>query len=185
MTAVALPAGRIPLSNAIERVSLRELFERARTKLRELGLEPDEPTILHMSPGFTDQAENKVLDHVFGDPAYTITAPTYLCLCTAVPTETSTLASGFTEAAYTGYARLAVAVGDMGPAAAGAKSNSGVLTFAACTGSTSTIIGWGLATVASGTGGDLILYGSCTSTVISTTQTPATVAIAGLSATLD
>ena len=185
MTAAALPAGRIPLSNAIERVSLRELFERTKAKLREFGLEPTQPTILHMSPGFTDQAENKVLDHVFGDPAYTITAPTYLALCTAVPTETSTLASGFTEATYTGYARKAVAASDMGAGAAGAKSNGTAITFDPCTGSTSTIIGWGLATVASGTGGDLVLYGSCTSTVISTTQTPATVAIGGLSATLD
>ena len=182
MTAVALPGGRIPLASPIERVTLRELWERARNKLRELGLEPQEPTILRMSPGFSDGVEAKILDHVFNDPAYAAPTP-YLALCTAVPTETNT-AANITEATYTGYARLAVAAGDMGAAAAGAKSNSSALTFAPCTGLTSTIIGWGVCSSPSGAG-DLILYGSCTSTVISTTQTPATVAIAGLSATLD
>ena len=182
MTAIALPAGRIPLTKPHERLTLRETWERVQRKLREFGLEAQEPTILHMAPGFSDGVETKILDHVFNDPSYTAPTP-YLALCTAVPTETNS-AGTITEAAYTGYARLAVAAGDMGAAAAGAKSNSAALTFAACTGSTSTIIGWGICSSSSGAG-DLILYGSCTSTVISTTQTPATVAIAGLSATLD
>lgn len=131
---------------------------------------------------FSDYLENAVLDHIFGDGTLTITAPTYLALCTVVPTDAST-GSTITEAAYTGYARKAVAAADVSAAAAGSKTNSNAITFAACTGSSSTIIGWALCDAS--TAGNVLCWGTATSTVISTTQTPATIAIGGLVVTLD
>lgn len=130
---------------------------------------------------FSDYLENKVLDHIFNDGAYTAPSP-YLALCTTVPTDAST-GSNIVEANYTGYARLAIAASDMSAAASGSKTNSAALTFAACTSGSSTIIGWAICDAA--TVGNVLCWGTATSTVISTTQTPATIAIGGLVVTLD
>jgi hypothetical protein len=133
--------------------------------------------------GFSDYLELKVLDHIFNDPPYTAPTP-YLALCTVVPDDTKTGAT-IVEATYTGYVRLAIAAADMNPAAAGQKQNVNVLTGAACTALTSTIIGWAICD-ASGTGaGNVLCWGTCTSTVISTTQTPPTIAALGLTISLD
>lgn len=131
---------------------------------------------------FSDYMENKVLDHVLGKTSYTLVTPIYLALCTAVPDDTKT-GSTITEASYTGYARKSVAAADLNAAASGSSSNANAITFAACTSGTSTIIGWALCDASSA--GNVICWGTCTSTVISTTQTPATVAIGGLVVTLD
>lgn len=132
---------------------------------------------------FSDYWENAVLDGTFGDPTTpTITAPVYLALCTTVPTDAST-GSTIVEAAYTGYARKSVAAADMSAAASGSKTNGNAITFAACTGSSSTVIGWAICDAA--TVGNVLVWGTCTSTVISTTQTPATIAVGGLVVTLD
>lgn len=131
---------------------------------------------------FSDAVENKILDHVFGDGVYTVSSPVYLALCTTVPTDTST-GSTIVEATYTGYARLAIAATDMSAAATGSKTNSNALTFAACTAGSSTIVGF--AVCSASTAGDVIMWGTVTSVTVSTTQTPATVAIGGLVATLD
>lgn len=131
---------------------------------------------------FSDYWENAVLDATFGDPDVTITAPTYLALCTSVPDDTKT-GSNIVEASYTGYARKSIAAADMSAASGGSKTNSNAITFAACTSGTSTIIGWALCDAA--TVGNVLCWGTCTSTVISTTQTPATVAIGALVVTLD
>lgn len=131
---------------------------------------------------FSNYLENAVLDHIFGDGTLTVTAPTYLALCTTVPDDAST-GSTIVEANYTGYARKAVAASDMSAAASGSKTNSAAITFDACTAGSSTIIGWALCDAS--TAGNVLCWGTCTSTVISTTQTPATVAIGALVVTLD
>jgi len=131
---------------------------------------------------FSDYLEAAVLDHIFGDGTLTITAPTYLALCTSVPDDTKT-GSTIVEANYTGYARKSIAAADMSAAAAGSKTNSAPITFAACTAGSSTIIGWALCDAA--TLGNVLCWGTCTSTVISTTQTPATIAASGLVVSLD
>lgn len=132
---------------------------------------------------FSDYWELAVLDGTFGDPTTpTITAPTYLALCTSVPDDTKT-GTTIVEASYTGYARKSIAASDMSAAASGSKTNSSAITFAACTASSSTIIGWALCDAA--TVGNVLCWGTATSTVISTTQTPATVAVGGLVVTLD
>jgi hypothetical protein len=133
-------------------------------------------------PGFSDYWENAVLDGTFGDPSVPAIANAYLALTTVVPDDTKTGAA-LTEAGYTGYARAQVPAASMSPAASGSKTNSVAVTFAACTGGTATVIGWALCDALSG--GNVLAWGTCTSTVISTTQTPATIAVGGLVVTLD
>lgn len=132
---------------------------------------------------FSDYAENKILDHAFGDGSWT--SPTvYLALCTVVPTDAST-GSTITEATYTGYARLIINASDMSAASSGSKTNSSALTFAACTASSSTIVGFAVCDSATTGAGNVIMWGTVTSKVIDTSNTPATVAASALVATLD
>ena len=130
-----------------------------------------------MSGSLSQYAETAVLGHVVGKTSFTMPT-TWLALCTVTPTAASTGAT-ITEAAYTGYARLATA-GDWGTPTAGAPStifNSSAMTFAACTASTSTIIGAALLDSSTIGAGNMIAWGSVASTVVSATQTPATFAI--------
>lgn len=133
---------------------------------------------------FSVDASKKVLDHIFNDGTYAAPTP-YLALCTTVPDDTKT-GSTIVEANYTGYARLAIAAGDMSAATGtttASKTNSAALTFAACTAGSSTVIGFAICDAA--TVGNVIGWGTATSTVISTTQTPPTIAIGGLVVTHD
>lgn len=131
---------------------------------------------------FSDYAENAILDHALSDGAWTEPAACYLALCTVVPTDAST-GSTITEANYTGYARKEIATTDLSAAASGSKTNSGAITFAACTAGTSTVIGFAICDAA--TVGNIIMWGTVTSKVIDTSNTPATVAASALVCTLD
>lgn len=133
---------------------------------------------------FSDYAENKVLDHVLGKTSFTMPTTVALALCTVVPTDASTGAT-ITEANYTGYARKVIAAADLNAASSGSSSNANAITFAACTGGSSTIIGWAIVDNSTTGAGNVLVWGTCTSTVISTTQTPATIAVGGLVVTLD
>lgn len=131
----------------------------------------------------SDYLENKILDHNLGDGAYT--SPTaYVALTTATPTDASTGAS-ITEANYTGYARLIINASDMSAAASGSKTNSAALTFAACTAGSSTIIGFDIADNATTAAGNSLYWGTVTSKVIDTSNTPPTIAIGALVITED
>ena len=114
--------------------------------------------------GITTYLENKLLDHARGVTSYTMPATVYVALYTVAPTA----AGGGTEAAYTGYSRVAAA-GLMGAASAGSGANSGAITFPACTGGTSTIVEAAL--VDASTAGNILLFGSC-SLAVSTGITP-------------
>ena len=166
--------GRIPLLKP-GTYTAREILEVVEGKLRELGLTA--------MAGLSNAVENKVLDDLTGKTTYTITSPTYLALLTTAAGEGDT-AGSLVEANYTGYARKAIAAADMSAASAGATANTVAQTFATCTAGSSIIIGWGLCSSASGAG-DLIFFGTCSSTTISTTQTPPTIAISALSLTAD
>lgn len=133
---------------------------------------------------FSDYLENKVLDHVLGKTSFTMPSTVALALLTVTPTDASTGAT-VTEAGYTGYARKAVAASDLNAAASGSSSNLNAITFNACTASSSTVIAWALLDSSSTGAGNILVWGTATSTVISTTQTPATVAAGGLVVTLD
>ena len=133
--------------------------------------------------GFSDAVENKVLDWMYRGVAMTPASPRFLALTTSAVNETNT-AGTLTEASYTGYARLSLADAVFGAAASGEVHNTATQTFAACTALTSTVIGWAMCSSSSGAG-DVYHFGTCTSTVISTTQTPATVNASALSLSLD
>lgn len=133
---------------------------------------------------FSDYTENKVLDHIFNDGTFTVPSTVAIGLWTSALTDASTGATAG-EAAYTTYARVTTAAADFSAAAAGSKTNTAAFTFPACTAGTSTITFWGTFDSASTGAGNLLVWGTTTSTVISTTQTPPTIAIGGLVTTLD
>ena len=131
---------------------------------------------------FGNAVENKILDHIVANATYTAPAP-FLALWTSTLDDTSTAATAG-ELTYTTYARMSVSSTNMSAAAAGSVTNDVAITFPAVTSGGGTVTFWMLASSASGAG-DNICWGTATSTVISTTQTPPTVAIGGLVITLD
>lgn len=131
----------------------------------------------------SDYSELKVLDHMFNDGTFAAAA-VYLALCTTIPTDAS-LGTNIVEANYTTYARVAIAAADMSAAAAGSKTNTAAFTFAAVTAGDDTIVGFAI--VDSGTigAGNIHYWGTTTSKVVDTSNTPPTVAIGGLVVTED
>lgn len=110
--------------------------------------------------GFSNYAELKVLDHVFGGPDYARPANLYVALLTAVIDDSDTGTTiALKEPTYAGYARLQVANNATNfPAAAnGTKSNGVALTFAQCTDGASTISHFAICDMANG--GNVITYG--------------------------
>lgn len=147
------------------------------------------PKVAGGSGTFSGYTQTHVLDHVNGPARAAFTQPStvYLALCTATPDSTKT-GSTITEISYTGpYARIAV-TGAFSAAVAGAAgapattANTGTVTFANCTSGSATILGWAL--VDALTLGNMLHWGSTSSTAISTTQTPPTVAVGGLTQAL-
>jgi hypothetical protein len=108
----------------------------------------------------------------------------YLVLCTAAPTQASTL-STITEYGATGYSRQAIAFG----APSGTPrvaSNSGALSFGPFTAGTgATVSHWVVASAASGTSGDLIAYGDFTSSRTPGTGDTASVAAGDIDIQID
>jgi hypothetical protein len=135
---------------------------------------------------FSAYAEVAIINQAAGKTAWTMPATVALALCTVLPTVTSTGAT-LTEANYTGYGRQTIAAAGFNTASGSnpaSNSNASTITYAACTAGSSTIVGWALCDSATTTAGNVIMWGSCASTVISTTQTPATVAAGALTMSL-
>jgi hypothetical protein len=87
---------------------------------------------------FSDFLENELLDHVFGNAAYTAPTPLYVALLTDSNTGAQRDAGTVTEVStgsWTNYARLAVTnnATNFPAASGGAKSNGTDITFAAAT----------------------------------------------------
>jgi len=179
MSALAIPAGlelpRIP--------GIRDLLERVGDKLGGLGFRGELRGANVAEVGFSNASELIVLDSVFGDGVTNLYTTPHLALTTVAVAETDT-AGTLTEAAYTGYVRKALAAADLSPAAAGSKTNSAAQVFPGCTAGSAVVIGWALVSSAAGAG-DVILFGTCTSTTVSVTQTPPQVAAGVLIANLD
>jgi hypothetical protein len=136
---------------------------------------------------FSNYAEKKVLNHALGKGAWTMPTTIALALCTVVPTDTSTGAT-LTEANYTGYARKVIAAAALSEAVEGAPSeikNAEALTFPECTAGSSTVVGYAVLDSSTLGAGNIITWGTVTSTAITTTQTPATIPANGLVVTLD
>lgn len=126
--------------------------------------------------GFSTYLQQKVLDHVLGKTSYTM--PTaYVALFTANPTD----AGGGTEAAYTSYARVTTSGATWNAASGTTTTNASAVTFPACTGSSSTVTGFGIYDAS--TTGNLLAWGTC-SLSVSTGITPQ-FAAGALTVTLD
>ena len=104
---------------------------------------------------FSDDAEAKVLDHVFGLATYT-TPTLYLGVSTSDPTETG---GGLSEPVGSGYARIATDPADW-ERFMNVVDNANELTFAEATGSWGTITHFALYDAASA--GNLVIYGALT-----------------------
>lgn len=104
----------------------------------------------------SDFLENELLDHVFGNAAYTAPANVYVALYTAAPTD----AGGGTEVSGGSYARVTVAnnATNWPAAVGGAKSNGVAITFPQATASWGTVTHFGIFDAASG--GNLLRWGS-------------------------
>lgn len=131
--------------------------------------------------GWSDAYEVSILDQENQKTAIgAVVDPWYMALSILALTDadTGTTADNGTHIpTYTGYARKSVAGSDMPAATSGAGSaaNTSAITFAACTAGSSTILA--IANTSAATVGTLRKWGDVTSTVISTTQTPPTLAI--------
>lgn len=130
--------------------------------------------------GFSEAIAEKTLGHMWGKTSFTMPAEMYLALCTTVPTSASTGESiEATEATYTGYVRLKLDLTKfkLTKAATATIKNELELTFAACTAGEKTVIGWATTEKKRAEACNIVMWGTATSTVISTTQTPPTVAV--------
>lgn len=136
--------------------------------------------------GWSDAYEVIILDAENQKSTITAAAPWFMALSILAFTDsdTGTIADNGTHVpTYTGWGRKSVAASDMNSASAGSATNANAIQFAACTGGTSTILGFGNCDAA--TVGVLRKYGTCSSTVISTTQTPAQFAVAAYTTSAD
>lgn len=136
--------------------------------------------------GWTDVYENTILDAENQKTSITVAAPWYMALSILAFTDAdtgTTADDGSHKPSYTGYARASVAAADMSAAAAGSASNANAIVFAACTAGTSTIVAFGNCSAL--TVGVLRKYGTCASTTVSTTATPAQFAAGAYTTTAD
>jgi hypothetical protein len=113
--------------------------------------------------------------------------PWYMALVILALTDAdtgTTVSDGSHVPTYTGYARKSVAGTDMaaGSGTSGSVSNTSAIIFAACTAGSSTILGFG--NCVASTVGVLRKFGTCASTTVSTTQTPAQFAIGAYTTTV-
>lgn len=127
----------------------------------------------------SDYAENKILDHIVGKAAWTMPA-IYVALSTADPLDD---ASAMAEPSGSGYVRKATAGADWNPAASGAIDNANAITFAQATGSWGTVTHFALYDALSG--GNMIGYGSLTTSKSVTSGDTVSFAAGALDTTLD
>jgi hypothetical protein len=137
--------------------------------------------------GISQYGMSHLVDHINGKTSFTMPTTVAMALATAAPASTAT-GSTITEAAYTGYGRQTIAGAGFNAATAATPSvstNASTITFGNCTGGTSTLLGFALCDSATVAAGNMLWFGGLSSTVISTTQTPPTVASAALSLSIN
>jgi hypothetical protein len=134
-----------------------------------------------VASGKSQSLISKLLNAVFNGATYSSPATLYMALWTTTLTAASTGSSG-TEASYTGYARVAVTAntGNFATSTAGASiTNANAITWAANAGSLQTITYFAICDAS--TAGNILYFGSVTSTAINPGDT-AQIAAAALSA---
>lgn len=135
----------------------------------------------------SDYLEEKDLGHNMGKTSFTMPAAVAIALCTAVPEDSKTGATIVEATTYTGYARKAVVGSELtisGTSPTKIASNTEIK-FAACTAGSAVIVGFAICDSATTGAGNMLYWGTVTSTTISTTQTPATIASGALEITED
>lgn len=162
-------------------VELAEVEARRWAQIEDLLRAEGCPTAI--TSGISQYGMSHLIDHLNGKTSFTMPATVTMALATTAPTSTTTAVT-IVEAAYTGYARVTIAGSGFNAATAATPSiatNNGAITFGACTGGTSTLLGFMIADNATLATGNSLWYGTLASTVISTTQTPPTVATTAMS----
>ena len=122
----------------------------------------------------TDYLENKILDHVLRNTAYTSPTTVYVGLFTAAPSD----AGGGTEVSGNGYAREAVT---FSAASGGATANSGLITFDTPSGSWGTVTHFGIFDAL--TTGNLLYWGALSQSELVNTGNVVTIPIGDLDIT--
>jgi hypothetical protein len=134
-----------------------------------------------MAGSFSDYLELELLDHVFGNAAYTAPATLYIALFTVAPNDAG---SGGTEVTGGSYARKAVTnnATNFPAAVAGAKSNGVAITFAQATASWGTVAAFAIYDDL--TGGNMLGWADLSASVAVASGDTATFAIGDLDITL-
>ena len=163
-----------------------EMWDEIDSILRaEVGLH-EQGALTAIANGLSQYVMHLAMDHLVGKTSFTMPATIAMALCTANPASTSTGASQ-AEATYTGYGRQTLAGAAFVAATTATPSvstNASTITFGNCTALTNTLLGFTLCDSATTGAGNVIWFGALASTVISTTQTPPTVAASALSLSL-
>lgn len=112
-----------------------------------------------MAGSFSDFLELEILDHVFGNAAYSAPATLHVALYTAAPSDTG----GGTEVSGNAYARVAVTnnATNFPAASAGSKANGTAITFPQATpAGWGVVVAFGILDAASG--GNLLAWADLT-----------------------
>jgi hypothetical protein len=138
--------------------------------------------------GFSRKAAAGALNFLWGkEESLAKPANVYLALLTAVPTNASTGATITEATGATGYLRKEVAVANIHTAEEGATTiikTTAETIFAAITAGSGVITAWALCDSSETGKGNVIMWGTATSTEISKTQTPPTIATGSPEGTL-
>jgi hypothetical protein len=140
----------------------------------------------NIANGISQSMMHQLLDHAIGKLAFTFPATVAMSLDTANPSSTSTGASQ-AETVYTNYVRLLFSTATFNSSTTATPSvalNAATLTFANCGATGSTLLGFCLNDSQTTGAGNVMWFGGLTSTVISSTQTPPTIAAGALSMSL-
>lgn len=138
--------------------------------------------------GLSRKAAAGALNFLFGkEESLAKPAKVYLALLTVVPTSSSTGVTITEATGATGYARKEIPAANIKKAEEGETSlinTTAETVFAAITAGTATVVAWALVDSSETGKGNIIVWGTATSTVISSTQTPPTVTTGSPEATL-
>lgn len=178
---------RIPLANALLEDEFLYWFDLVNKECQAIWNQKLIPPLAG-GAGWTDIVENRILNWENQKTAMpALVAPWFMKLTILAYTDSDTATTsqdGSHIPTYTGYAPASVAAADMNAASGGSSANANPITYAACTAGSSIIVGFGN-NETNGTTGDFRKYGTCASTTVSTTQTPATFAAAAYTTTAD
>jgi hypothetical protein len=104
---------------------------------------------------FSNDLENKLLDHVFKNTSYAQPTNIYVALCTAAPTDAST-GSTITEPSGGAYARTVMNAWNT--ASGGSTANTNAITFPTATASWGTVTHYAICDAS--TGGNVLAWGA-------------------------